>query len=283
MPNKTWFITGASSGFGHEFARAALARGDRVAGTSREINRLDQLAAAYPSRFLAIQLDVTDRAADFGAVERTCEHFGGLDIVVNNAGYGQYGVLEELTEGEARRQFDTNFFGPIWVTQAALPFLRAQGSGHIIQVSSIGAHFSSFALGLYCSSKSALEAISQALASEVAEFGISVTMIEPGGFGTRAEASSSDPSQPVDAYKAMHDVLTERRVANLGPGAILGDPSAGAEALLAIIDAADPPLRVVFGSDALARVEAEYERRLAGWRAAESYTAMSAARSVTVS
>lgn len=283
MTAKTWFISGASSGFGREFSRVALARGDRVTGTSRDVRRLDDLAAEFGDAFLALELDVVDRAADFEAVRRAHEHFGRLDVVVNNAGYGQYGVVEELTETEARRQLDTNFFGAIWITQAALPFMREQGAGHIVQVSSVGGHFSAPALGMYCSSKWALEAISQALAGEVAQFGIRVTLIEPGGFGTRAEASAGDPSQPVEAYAAIHEVLTERRTSIYGPGATLGDPTAGAEALLAIVDAENPPLRVLFGSGGLALVEGEYERRLEGWRAAQPYTDASAARTVTVS
>ncbi len=281
MPNKTWFITGVSSGFGREFARAALGRGDCVAGTSREVGRLDELVAEFGDAFLPLELDVADRQADFEAVRHARERFSHLDVVVNNAGFGQYGVVEELTEAEARRQIDTNFFGPMWVTQAALPILRAQGSGHIVQVSSVGAHFAGAALGVYCSSKWALEALSQALAVEVEEFGIKVTMIEPNGFGTRAEASSGDPSQPLEAYAAIHDDLSERR-ASRGPGATLGDPKAGAEALLAIVDAENPPLRVLYGSGGLAVVEGEYERRLEGWRSAQPYTDISAATTVTV-
>jgi NAD(P)-dependent dehydrogenase (short-subunit alcohol dehydrogenase family) len=283
MTTKTWFISGASSGFGREFTRAAIARGDRVAGTSREISRLDDLATEFGEAFLPLELDIVDRAADFEAVRRAHEHFGRLDIIVNNAGYGQYGVVEELTEAEARRQLDTNFFGALWVTQAALPYLREQGGGQIVQVSSVGGHFSAPSLGIYCSSKWALEALSQALAGEVAQFGIRVTMIEPGGFATQAEASAGDPSQPNDAYGAEHDVLQERRSSTYGMGATLGDPRAGAEALLAIVDAEDPPLRVLFGTGGLALVEGEYERRLEGWRASQRYTDLSAASTVVAS
>jgi NAD(P)-dependent dehydrogenase (short-subunit alcohol dehydrogenase family) len=282
MTAKTWFITGASSGFGREFSRAALVRGDRVAGTSRDLARLADLASEFGEAFLPLQLDVVDRAADFEAVRLAHEHFGRLDVVVNNAGYGQYGVVEELTEAEARRQLDTNFFGAIWVAQAALPILRAQGGGHIIQVSSSGGHFSAPALGMYCSSKWALEAISQALAGEVAEFGILVTLIEPGGFGTQAEAASSEPSEPIDAYAAIHDSLRATRTAIYGPGATLGDPAAGARALLAIVDSDDPPLRVFYGAGGLALVEGEYQRRLEAWRAAQPFTDLSASSTVTV-
>jgi NAD(P)-dependent dehydrogenase (short-subunit alcohol dehydrogenase family) len=135
---KTWFITGASRGFGREWAEAALERGDTVAATARNITTLDALAATYGDAVLPIQLDVTDRSADFDAVRRAADHFGRLDVVVNNAGYGHFGMIEELTEDDVRSQLETNFFGDLWVTQAALPIMRAQGSGHIVQVSSLG-------------------------------------------------------------------------------------------------------------------------------------------------
>src|SRR5919206_1967605 len=135
MASKTWFITGTSRGFGREWAQAALERGDRVAGTARDPSALDDLAAEHGDALLALPLDVTDRAAVFAAVERAHEHFGGLDVVVNNAGYGQFGTIEEVSEQQARDQLETNLFGALWVTQAALPLLREQGSGHIVQIS----------------------------------------------------------------------------------------------------------------------------------------------------
>ena len=136
--NKTWFITGASRGFGREWTIAALERGHRVAATARDTSTLDDLVEKYGDALLVLELDVTDRAADFAAVQQAHEHFGRLDVVVNNAGYGHFGFVEELTEQEFRDQMETNVFGAMWVTQAALPFLREQGSGHILQVSSIG-------------------------------------------------------------------------------------------------------------------------------------------------
>ncbi|MFD1274496.1 SDR family NAD(P)-dependent oxidoreductase [Streptomyces kaempferi] len=195
MTQKIWFITGASRGFGREWAIAALERGDSVAATARDLSTLDDLSATYGERFLPLRLDVTDRDADFAAVRRAHERFGRLDVVVNNAGYGHFGMVEEITEAEARAQLETNLFGALWVTQAALPFLREQGSGHILQVSSIGG-ISAFPLvGIYHASKWALEGISQSLAQEVAPFGIKVTLIEPGGFATDWGSSSSTSQQ----------------------------------------------------------------------------------------
>src|SRR4051794_41276353 len=195
MP-KTWFITGASRGLGREWTIAALDRGDSVAATARDTATLDDLVKRFGDRILPLRLDVTDRGADFAAVRRAHEHFGRLDVVVNNAGYGQFGMVEEITEQEARAQFETNLFGVLWVTQAALPFLRAQRSGHILQVSSIGGISAMANIGIYNASKWALEGLSQALAQEVADFGIKVTIIEPGGYATDWHGSSAQHAPP---------------------------------------------------------------------------------------
>jgi len=197
--SKVWFITGASKGFGREWTEAALERGDRVAATARDTSTLDDLVSKHGDAVLPIQLDVNDRAADVTAVQQAAEHFGRLDVVINNAGYGHFGMIEEITEAEARAQLETNLFGALWVTQAALPILRAQGSGHIIQVSSIGG-ISAFPItGIYHASKWALEGFSQSLAREVAGFGIHVTLIEPGGFTTDWSGPSSSTSEPIFA------------------------------------------------------------------------------------
>src|SRR3984885_12286023 len=163
MTSKTWFITGTSRGFGREWTIAALARGDRVAGTARDLGTLDDLVQEYGDALLPLALDVTDREAAFDTVRRAHEHFGRLDIVVNNAGYGHFGMMEEISEQEARAQLETNLFGALWVTQAALPFLREQRSGHIVQVSSVGGISAFPNVGIYHASKWALEGFSQAL------------------------------------------------------------------------------------------------------------------------
>src|SRR5580698_2554393 len=192
----TWFITGTSRGFGREWAIAALDRGDRVAATARNLGSLDDLVTKYGDAILPIKLDVTDRAAAFAAVRQAHQRFGRLDVVVNNAGYGHFGMIEEVSEAEIRAQLETNVLGALWVTQAALPFLREQGSGHIIQVSSIGGISAFPRTGAYHASKWALEGLSQALAQEVKEFGINVTLVEPGGFSTDWSGSSSARSEP---------------------------------------------------------------------------------------
>ena len=177
VTEKVWFITGTSRGFGREWTIAALERGDKVAATARDTATLDDLVAKYGDALLPLKLDVTDRDADFAAVKDAHDRFGRLDVVVNNAGYGQFGFIEELSEAEARAQLETNTFGALWVTQAALPYLRAQRSGHVIQVSSIGGITAFANVGIYHASKWALEGFSQALATEVASFGIHVTLV----------------------------------------------------------------------------------------------------------
>jgi NAD(P)-dependent dehydrogenase (short-subunit alcohol dehydrogenase family) len=265
MMQKVWFITGASRGFGREWATAALERGDRVAATARDTAMLDELVEWFGDAILPIQLDVTDREADFAAVQQAHEHFGRLDIVVNNAGYGQFGFIEELSEQEAREQMETNVFGALWITQAALPFLREQGSGHIVQISSIGGITSFPNIGIYNASKWALEGFSQALAAEVAEFGIHVTLIEPGAFSTDWGNASARHAEPLPAYAEVHAKAEAARQARLRSAA--GDPHATAEAMLRIVDADRPPLRVFFGTSPLGLAKADYEQRLATWEA----------------
>ncbi|MDI5962381.1 SDR family oxidoreductase [Streptomyces sp. SL13] len=262
MTQKVWFITGVSRGFGREWALAALERGDSVAGTARDLSTVDDIVAAHGERFLPLKLDVTDRDADFAAVREAHERFGRLDVVVNNAGYGHFGLVEELTEAEARAQLETNLFGALWVTQAALPYLREQGSGHILQVSSIGG-ISAFPLvGIYHASKWALEGISQSLSQEVAQFGVKVTLIEPGGFATDWSGPSSRRSEPLPAYAEFHEQVQEQRRKRVGTP---GDPKASAEAVLRIVDADEPPLRCFLGTAPLGIAKADYEQRLATW------------------
>ncbi len=262
MSTRVWFITGTSRGFGRAWAIGALERGDKVAATARDTSTLDGLVDAYGDAVLPIELDVTDRNADFAAVKKAHDHFGRLDVVVNNAGYGQIGFVEELTEQEARDQIETNLFGALWITQAALPYLRAQRSGHIIQVSSIGGVTAFHNVGIYHASKWALEGLSQSLALEVADFGIHVTLVEPGAFSTDWGGSSAKHSDPIADYAQVHaesDRIRNERIAKMG------DPAASAAALLKIVDAPQPPLRVFFGGRPLSLARADYESRLKTW------------------
>ncbi|WP_445162116.1 SDR family oxidoreductase [Mycobacterium sp. Dal123C01] len=262
MSEKVWFITGTSRGFGREWAIAALERGDKVAATARNTASLDDLVAKYGDALLPIELDVTDREADFAAVKQAHDHFGRLDIVVNNAGYGQFGFVEELSEQDARDQIETNVFGALWVTQAALPYLRAQRSGHIIQVSSIGGITAFPNIGMYHASKWALEGFSQSLAQEVASFGVHVTLIEPAIFSTDWGGSSARHATRLPAYDEAHAAVDAARSQR---GAKPGDPTASPAALLKVVDAEQPPLRVFFGASPLRTAKADYESRLRTW------------------
>ena len=260
--NKVWFITGASRGFGREWTIAALERGDKVAATARDTATLDDLVAKHGDALLPVKLDVNDRAADFAAVKAAHDHFGRLDVVVNNAGYGHFGFIEELTEEEARAQIETNVFSALWVTQAALPYLRAQRSGHIIQVSSIGGITAFQNVGIYHASKWALEGFSQSLSQEVASFGVHVTLIEPGGFSTDWSGSSSRRSAQLADYKEVHEASDRARSQRMSKP---GDPKASAAAVLKIVDAEKPPLRVFFGSLPIQLAKADYENRIKTW------------------
>ncbi|MGO4661578.1 SDR family oxidoreductase [Terrabacter sp. 2TAF16] len=260
---KTWFITGTSRGFGREWAIAALERGDNVAATARDTSTLDDLVQTYGERLLPIALDVTDRDADFAAVQQAHDRFGRLDVVINNAGYGHFGFVEELSEADVRDQLETNFFGALWVTQAALPIMREQGSGHIIQVSSIGGISAFPIVGAYHASKWALEGLSQSLAQEVAPFGITVTLIEPGGFSTDWAGPSAKHSDPSSTYDEIRERTHRERAARNTSGP--GDPKASAAAVLRIVDADEPPLRVFFGAAPLSIAKADYASRIETW------------------
>jgi NAD(P)-dependent dehydrogenase (short-subunit alcohol dehydrogenase family) len=258
--SKVWFITGTSKGFGRIWAEAALERGDRVAATARDPRTLSELVERYGEAVLALQLDVTDRAQVDTAVQQAHERFGRLDVVVNNAGYGLFGTIEEVSEAQARAQMETNVFGALWVTQAALPLLREQRSGHIIQVSSIGGVQAFQGLGLYHASKWALEGFSQSLAAEVGRFGINVTIVEPTGYPTDWSGPSAVQAEPLDAYEPIR----EARRANRNTWAP-ADPQATGDAILRLVDAEQPPLRVFFGETPLSIIEPEYAKRLEEW------------------
>ncbi|UQX89637.1 SDR family oxidoreductase [Jatrophihabitans telluris] len=267
MTSKVWFITGASRGFGREWTIAALERGDSVAATARDTGTLADLVDRFGDRLLPLKLDVTDRAADFAAVEQAAERFGRLDVVVNNAGYGQFGMVEELSEAEAREQIETNLFGALWVTQAALPILRRQGSGHIIQVTSIGGITAFPNIGMYHASKWALEGITQALAQEVDTFGIKVTLVEPTGYATDWGGASARHATPIEAYQPVRDAAAAARASRTSKP---GDPGASSAAILKVVDAEEPPLRIFFGDGPLAMARKDYESRLATWEKWES-------------
>jgi NAD(P)-dependent dehydrogenase (short-subunit alcohol dehydrogenase family) len=263
--SKVWFVTGSSRGLGRNFVEAALSRGDTVAATARKTDSLDDLVATYGDAVLPLEMDVTDKAAVFASVQQAKEHFGRLDVVVNNAGYAQVGAVEELTEQQLRDQLETNLFGAVWVIQAALPHLRERGAGHIVQLSSAAGVIAMPLGAAYHASKWALEGLNEALAKEVSGFGVKVTVIEPGGFATRS-GENPDPlnnghlAQLNPAYDGLRQQL-----ASLVGKQPAGDPAAAAQALLKIVDSENPPLRVLFGVGFYPMLQQAYADRLKTW------------------
>ncbi|MCP3168158.1 SDR family NAD(P)-dependent oxidoreductase [Myxococcus qinghaiensis] len=262
---KVWLITGASRGLGRAFTEAALAAGDRVVATAREPARLEELVARHPGRCVALPLDVVDRSAVHAGIERGIAAFGQLDVVVNNAGYGLVGAIEELTEADVRAQLETNLFGALWVTQAVLPHLRARGSGHIVQISSVGGVGSMATFGAYNASKWALEGFSEALAMEVAPFGIRVTIVEPGSFATDWSWGSMRFAAPLPAYDGLRESLfgvrrfpwdMSQQAQDAG-----ASPAIGARELVEHVHRDKGPLRLLLGEDSPAQVRAVLDGR----------------------
>ncbi|TDC71453.1 SDR family NAD(P)-dependent oxidoreductase [Actinomadura sp. GC306] len=261
---RVWFITGASRGLGRAFAEAALSAGDRVVGAARDLSPLADLAAAHPDDLVLLTLDVTDRAAVQKAVDEAVAAFGRLDVVVNNAGAMLLGMVEEATEEEIRAQFDVNFFGAVWVTQAVVPHLRAQGSGHIMQVTTMGTGGGVASTGFYVASKSALDALGQALAMELAPFGIKVTIVQPGGYGTDLFTLGTTMAEPRSEYGELRARLAEMWGEDAGP-----DPRTAAPVVMELADLAEPPLRLIVGGASYDMVRQMEEARAAEYRAWE--------------
>jgi NAD(P)-dependent dehydrogenase (short-subunit alcohol dehydrogenase family) len=266
MSAKVWFITGTSKGFGRIWAEAALKRGDKVAATARDLKTLDELVENYGDSVLALKLDVTDRKAVFAAVDEAHARFGRIDVLINNAGYGHFGLFEELSEDDLRAQLETNVFGVLSATQAVLPYMREQRSGHILQVSSIGGVNAFPGIGAYHASKWAVEGMSQSLAAEVKDFGIHVTLIEPRGYSTDWGGPSAAHSEELAAYADFRAQMQERRAARWTNA---GDPEATPQAILKVVDSDDPPLRLFLGDGNLDLIKAEYASRIESWEAWE--------------
>ena len=262
---RVWLVTGASRGLGRAVAEVALEAGETVVATARRAEALDDLVERFGARVVPLALDVTDREAVFAAVAEAAGRTGRIDVLLNNAGYGLAGAVEEVGEQQVRDQFEVNLFGALWVTQAVLPVMRRQGSGHLLQMSSIAGVTTYPNLSMYCASKWALEAVSESLAQEVAGFGVRVTLVEAGEFRTDWSAGSMVRAEPMAAYD---EVLAKRRHGLSGAYAHLqpGDPRKAGEALLKLLDSEDPPLRVLLGDNAADLAPRVLEERLAEWR-----------------
>jgi NAD(P)-dependent dehydrogenase (short-subunit alcohol dehydrogenase family) len=260
---KTWFITGASRGFGRIWAEAALKRGDQVTATARKLADVADMKEQFGDAVLPLALDVTNAEQVQQVIQQAYKHFGRLDILVNNAGTSLFAATEEASDEQIRDLFDANYLGMVRVLRSALPLLRRQGSGHILGVSS-GLGITALPLiGFYCATKWAVEALHESLAQEVKAFGIKVTLVEPGAYATDfgKSAEIADALEPYAEFRKQF--LT--RLANLERG----DPEATADAILKLVDANDPPLRLGLGNSILPRARAAYAERLAIWEAWE--------------
>ena len=264
--SKVWFITGTSRGFGKVWTEAALERGDKVAATARSLDSIAHLNGKYGDKVLTLELDVTNSDQVKTAVAQAFGHFGKVDIILNNAGYSLVGTIEEASTDDIRALYETNIIGPVSVIQAALPLLRKQGYGHILGTSSNLGNITMPVIGYYCSSKWAFEAIHESLAAEVKQFGIKVTIIEPGAYATEFGSPESLKFAP------GLDVYTDFKAEFVGglQHQERGDPNATPEALFQVVDADNPPLRFFLGSHNLPAVREAYKERLATWEAWES-------------
>jgi NAD(P)-dependent dehydrogenase (short-subunit alcohol dehydrogenase family) len=260
--DQVWFVTGASSGFGRALAEAVIARGDRVVAAARRRAALEELAAQAPDRVLVLPLDVTDPKARQAGVAEALARFGRLDVLANIAGRGSLGAVEEFSPAQLRAQMELNFFAAAELTREVLPTLRAQGSGHVLNLTSIGGLISIGGFGAYCATKFALEAWSEALADEVAPFGLHVTLVEPGNFRTEfAGDVNLRPDQPLDAYRPAIAPIETFLYGQAGRQP--GDPAKAAAAMIAAVDDPAPPRRLVLGPDAYDVLDRVYAERAA--------------------
>jgi NAD(P)-dependent dehydrogenase (short-subunit alcohol dehydrogenase family) len=259
---KIWLITGSSRGFGREIAEAALQRGDRVVASARQPGQLDDLARTYGEHVVTCALDVTDAAAANNAVEAAIDAFGSLDVVVNNAGYAESAPIEEMSEKSFREQIETNLFGVVNVTKAALPLFHQQRSGHFLQFSSIGGRVGGTpGMGAYQTAKFAVEGFSEVLNAEVKPLGIKVTIVEPGGFRTDWGGSSMRASTVGADYEATVGVMNRFRESTVATWR--GDPKRAANILLTIVDLEEPPLRLLLGDGAVRSADTSSRERAA--------------------
>jgi len=264
--SKVWFITGSSRGLGRALAEAVLASGDRLVATARKPEQLADLQATYPEQMRSLALDVTDSAAAHRAVADALQAFGRIDVLVNNAGYGNMGSIEDTPEDDFRAQVETNLFGVVNVTRAALPQLRKQRSGHVLQITSIGGRIGSPGIGAYQTAKWGVEGFSEVLAKEVGPLGVKVTIIEPGGFRTDWAGDSMKVFENHPDYASVNELT---RFVRQSSGQQHGDPVRAARIMLQVAAMDEPPLRLLLGADAVRYAEQADLARMASdrqWR-----------------
>ncbi|MBH5338747.1 SDR family NAD(P)-dependent oxidoreductase [Streptomyces pactum] len=267
--SRVWFITGASRGLGRAFTEAALAVGDRVVAAARDVGPLDGLAGKHPGDLVPLALDVADRQAVFDGVERAAAAFGRLDIVVNNAGGMLYGMVEEATEEQIRAHMDVNFFGAVWVAQAVLPHLRANGGGRLLQITSMGTGGGMATVGFYGAGKAALDSVSEALAMEVERFGIKVTVVQMGGYHTGLFTTGTTATEPLPRYRPLR---TEMEA--MWGDAVAPEPDTAAPVIMELAALPDPPRRVIVGSQSFDHVLEMHRARTDLYRSWEHLSRM---------
>lgn len=269
IPGRVWFITGCSTGFGRLLAEEVLRSGGKVVATARKREQIAELEQKHPQTAKVLALDVTDQAQVDSAVAEAIAHFGRVDVLVNNAGYGVAGAIEEVSEAELRPMYETNVFGLLRVTRALLPHMRERRSGHILNLSSIGGVTASPGWGLYQSTKFAVEGLSEALAAELAPLGIRVIIIEPGPFRTDFLGRSGvEAAQHITDYDATAG--NARQYLNSQSGKQRGDPARAVQAMIQVVESPNPPLRLLLGAGALQRLRAKldaWQKEIAEWEA----------------
>ena len=275
--SKIWFITGASTGLGRSLAEEIIAAGGKVIATARNIDKVKDLEAKYPKQVHAATLDVLDGGSIKRAIESGKKAFGRIDVLVNNAGYGLAGTIEDVTEEQIQKQFDTNVFGLLRVTRAMLPLLREQGSGYILNISSVGGRMAFPVLGMYTATKFAVEAISEALAQEVAPFGINVISVEPGAFLTEF-LSGADRAKMSDTYAPTYDAVLK-----MISESVQGDPAKAGRAMIHVVESGNAPQKLALGVDAYERIQAKLTADLEMYKQFESVTTSTAFDDVTKS
>lgn len=259
--NKVWFITGSARGLGRSLTEAVLAKGDQVAATARQPQQLADLVSKYPSQILPLQLDVTDQEAITHAVEQAVKHFGRIDVLVNNAGFGIVGAAEAFTDEQVRSQLETNLYAPINITRAVLPYMRKQRSGRILQISSVGGRVGNSGLSMYQAAKFGISGFTEVLAKEVAPLGIKITSVEPGGFRTDWAGASMTYAPFVEGYETTVDQRVE--FFQSGKFVPVGDPVKAAKVMIDLVEHSEPPVHLILGSEAAGMLRSADEARKA--------------------
>ena len=259
--SKVWFITGSSRGLGRALTEAVLAKGDQVVATARTPQQLDDLVTKYPQQILPLQLDVTNKKAITAAVEQAVKHFGRIDVLVNNAGFGVVGAAEAFTDEQVRSQLETNLYAPIEVTRVVLPYMRKQRSGRILQISSVGGRIGNPGLAIYQAAKFGLSGFAEVLSKEVAPLGIKVTSVEPGGFRTDWAGDSMSYAPAIEGYETTVNARAE--YFQTGKFVPVGDPVKAAQAMVNLVEHPEPPVHLILGSEAAGMLKKADEERKA--------------------